>query len=250
MKIIIIIFTLIISSTLTYAQSIVIGSGAELNATSGADVCATYWGNISGNATGSGTQCNGVMPVELLTFSVSVYNTSVSLNWQTATETNNKGFEVQRNSINGNDNWISAGFVNGSGTKTTPTNYKFEDKKLKVGKYEYRLKQSDYNGNYEYHNLTSIAEIGVPTKFELSQNYPNPFNPATKIDFQIPMDSKVTLKIYDITGKEIAMLINNEFKSADYYTVSFNAVNLASGMYFYRIITDKFTSVKKMVMIK
>jgi len=250
MKIIIIIFTLLISSTLTYAQSIVIGSGAELNATSGADVCATYWGNITGNATGNGTQCNGIMPVELLTFSASVNKTTVSLYWQTAVEINNSGFEVQRTIKDGNDSWAKIGFVNGNGTKNTPTNYTFSDSKIKTGKYNYRLKQIDFNGNFTFYSLNTLITINAPDKFELSQNYPNPFNPTTNIEFQIPVDSKVTLKIYDITGKEVATLINNEFKSADYYTVSFNAVNLASGIYFYRITTDKFTSMKKMVMIK
>ncbi|MFZ4591672.1 MAG: T9SS type A sorting domain-containing protein, partial [Ignavibacteria bacterium] len=123
-------------------------------------------------------------------------------------------------------------------------------KKLPAGKYQYRLRQIDNNGNFEYHNLNGDVEVGVPTKYEMSQNYPNPFNPMTKIDFQLPNDGKVSLKIFDITGREIATLVNNEFKKADYYTVMFNGSNLSSGVYFYRITADKYVATKKMVLVK
>ncbi|MCX6157804.1 MAG: T9SS type A sorting domain-containing protein, partial [Ignavibacteriae bacterium] len=92
--------------------------------------------------------------------------------------------------------------------------------------------------------------VGVPAKYDLSQNYPNPFNPFTKVDFQLPNDSKVSVVIYDITGKEVNVIINNEFRKADYYTVMFNGSNLSSGVYFYRIIADKFVMTKKMLLLK
>jgi hypothetical protein len=98
--------------------------------------------------------------------------------------------------------------------------------------------------------MNSAVEIAVPKKFDLSQNYPNPFNPSTKIDFELPVDCKVTLKIYDITGREIAVLLNNELRTADYYTIDFNGSSFASGVYFYRLIADKFVQVKKMVLLK
>jgi hypothetical protein len=115
------------------------------------------------------------------------------------------------------------------------------------------LKQNDYNGNFEYYLLNGAVEITVPKKFELSQNYPNPFNPVSKIDYNLPSDSKVKILIYDITGKEMKTLVN-EVQTAGYYTVIFNGVNLASGLYFYRIFANAngkdFIMVKKMMLIK
>ncbi len=132
----------------------------------------------------------------------------------------------------------------------TPTNYSFEDKNLQTGKYKYRLKQIDHNGNYEYFELNGEVEIGVPKKYDLSQNYPNPFNPVTKINFDLPVDSKVTMLIYDITGREVAKLLNGEFKKAGYHTTNFNASSLSSGVYFYSLSTDAFRMTKKMVVVK
>ncbi|MCX6163390.1 MAG: T9SS type A sorting domain-containing protein [Ignavibacteriae bacterium] len=207
-------------------------------------------GTVSGFSTFTGGQ-QGVMPVEISAFNSTVSGRDVKLNWVTSSETNNAGFEIQK-SIFGNQNseWNKIGYINGNGTKNIPTNYNFTDTKLNSGKYNYRLKQIDNNGNYAYHILNNSVEIGVPTKFALMQNYPNPFNPKTKIDFQIPNDTKVTMKIYDVTGREIATLLNSEYKKADYYTLDFNATNIASGIYFYRITADKFVETKKMLMIK
>ncbi|HEY5533466.1 MAG TPA: T9SS type A sorting domain-containing protein [Ignavibacteria bacterium] len=127
---------------------------------------------------------------------------------------------------------------------------------ISTGKYKYRLKQTDYNGNFAYHNLEGVIKIGVPKKFELSQNYPNPFNPATKIDFNLPYDSRVSLKLYDISGREVMTLVNEQ-KPAGFYTVNFNGSNLASGVYFYRIVVgdpegsgQAFTDIKKLMLIK
>jgi hypothetical protein len=232
------------------SQTIDIGTGAEMNMGAGTDICATSFGNITGNITGTGTNCTQAMPVEMMSFSATVNQDNAILSWQTSTEENNRGFEVYRSAKNTKSEWNKIGFVNGSGTKHTPTNYTFTDSKLGSGKYYYRLKQIDFNGNMQYYNLDNFVEIAPPNKFELSQNYPNPFNPVTKIKFSLPTDSRVTLKVYDISGREIKTLVNNEYKTADYHTVEFNASNLASGVYFYRIVTDKFTQAKKMVVIK
>jgi hypothetical protein len=176
---------------------------------------------------------------------------NININWTTSFETNNSGFEVERKTVDGE--FSKVGFVTGNGTKNTPTNYSFEDKKLNTGKYNYRLKQIDYNGNFEYFNLKSEVEIGVPKKFNISQNYPNPFNPVTKIDFDLPFDSKVSIRLYDITGREIKTLVN-ETKQAGYYTTEFNGSNISSGTYFYRIVAEgngqKFVMTKKAVLIK
>ncbi|MEI7485758.1 MAG: T9SS type A sorting domain-containing protein, partial [Ignavibacteriota bacterium] len=208
-------------------------------------------GTVNGFSTFTGAE-NGVLPVSLSSFTSSVNVRDVKLNWVTSSEMNNSGFEIERAGIRqeATRNWEKMGFVTGKGTTNTPTNYSFTDSKLATGKYKYRLKQIDNNGNFEYHNLSGEVEVGVPTKYEMSQNYPNPFNPMTKIDFQLPMDGKVSLKIFDITGREMATLLNNEFKKADYYTVMFNGSNLSSGVYFYRITADKYVMTKKMVLVK
>ncbi|MFZ4590837.1 MAG: T9SS type A sorting domain-containing protein [Ignavibacteria bacterium] len=195
---------------------------------------------------------NAPLPVLLASFKSLLNGRNVTLNWMTEQEINNAGFEVERtgNRQQGTGNWEKVGFVKGQGNTNTPTNYTFEDKKLSVGKYQYRLKQIDNNGNFEYHELAGEVEVGLPTKYEISQNYPNPFNPMTKIDYQLPVNSRVTIVLYDLTGKEVAVLLNNEFKEANFYTIEFNANKLSSGTYFYRIVADKYVATKKMVLVK
>ena len=210
----------------------------------------TIAGTVTGFSTFTGGQQSS-MPVKLLTLNSNVISRDIRLQWTTSSETNNAGFEIQRlSSDNQNSDWNKIGYVKGNGTKNTASEYNFTDSKLNKGKYQYRLKQIDNNGNFEYHSLNNIVEIGVPNKFSLSQNYPNPFNPTTKIDFQIPYDAKVTLLIYDISGRQIATLLNNEFKKADFYSIDFNASNLSSGVYFYKIIADKFSDTKKGILLK
>ena len=191
------------------------------------------------------------LPVKLISFTSSVNTNKVRLTWKTATEQNNKGFEIERKYKN--ENWISAGFINGMGNSNTEQEYKFDDKNLNSGSYNYRIKQIDYNGNHQYHNLSETVNVGAPKNFAVSQNYPNPFNPTTKIDFEVPLDSKVNITLFDISGKEIQTLLN-EKKSAGYYSVAFNAVNLSSGTYFYRISGENgdrmFSETKKMTLIK
>jgi hypothetical protein len=191
------------------------------------------------------------LPVKLISFTSSVNTNKVRLTWKTATEQNNKGFEIERKYKN--ENWISAGFINGKGNSNTEQEYKFDDKNLNSGSYNYRIKQIDYNGNYQYHNLSETVNVGAPKNFSVSQNYPNPFNPTTKIDFEVPLDSKVNITLFDISGKEVQTLLN-EKKSAGYYSVAFNAVNLSSGTYFYRISGENgdrmFSETKKMTLIK
>lgn len=191
------------------------------------------------------------LPVELSSFASTVNRNTVTLNWSTVSEQNNKGFSVERaRSQEGDMTWSEIKFVNGAGNSSNAVNYSYEDKNLPTSKFKYRLKQVDYNGNYKYYDLQNEVEVGVPSKFELSQNYPNPFNPTTKINFALPLDSKVMLKVYDITGREISTLLNGEFKPAGYYTVDFNGSGFASGLYIYRIQTDKESVTKKMVLVK
>jgi hypothetical protein len=190
----------------------------------------------------------GAMPVQLNSFTSSVNKNEVKLNWQTASEINNSGFEIYRK-LTGSTDYSKIGFVKGNGTINTQSNYSFTDRNMTSGKYSYRLKQIDNNGNYEYFNLENDVVVGIPNNYELSQNYPNPFNPSTKINFAIPKDQKVSIKIYNILGKETASLVN-DYKTAGFYTVEFNAGNLSSGTYFYVLQGENFTQTKKMTLIK
>ena len=188
------------------------------------------------------------MPVSLSSFTSSALGRDINLKWITSSETNNTGFNIERKTTE--TEWSKVGFVAGKGTTNELTSYAYTDTKLNTGKYQYRLKQIDNNGNFEYHSLNGEVEIGVPVKYALSQNYPNPFNPSTKIDFAIPLDSRVSVIIYDITGREVSNLINNEFRKAGYYTININASTLSSGIYFYRMTTNKFIETRKMILLK
>ena len=190
---------------------------------------------------------NDPLPVELANFTAVTNRNNVTLNWATSKETNNQGFEVERTLVGANS-WAKVGTVTGNGTTTETRSYSFSER-VTTGNYSYRLKQIDFNGNFEYHNLSSEVNVGVPSEFALSQNYPNPFNPSTKIDYDIATDGNVSVVLFDMSGREVAKLVN-DFKPAGYYTVSFNASNLSSGMYFYRISASNFSQTKKMVLVK
>ena len=197
------------------------------------------------------THCDPFLPVELSAFTSDVIKNNVTLNWTTAAETNNQGFDIERSSA-GSGDWTKAGFVAGNGTTSAPKDYTFSDKPY-TGHYNYRLRQIDFNGTINFHNLAGEVVVGLPTSYAISQNYPNPFNPATKIDFELPYDSKVSIILYDISGREIAKIVNEQI-AAGYHNVQFNGANLSSGMYFYRINADgngqNYVSTKKMVMLK
>jgi len=193
------------------------------------------------------------LPVNLASFSATVKSRDVKLQWQTSFEENNSGFDVERKNISENE-WKKLSFVNGKINKNTPTDYEFTDKKVSSGNYQYRLKQIDVNGNYNYYELNNTVNVGIPDKFSLSQNYPNPFNPSTKIDFELPENSIISLIIYDIAGREMIRLINNMKYDAGYFTKEINCKELSSGTYIYRLISDnngrKYDVSKKMTLIK
>jgi len=193
-----------------------------------------------------------IWPVELISFISSINNNNAELKWVTSFEENNFGFEVERNSDSDKD-WKKAGFVYGNGTSNENKSFLFTDRNLPSGKYNYRLKQIDYNGNYKYYNLTEDIWINLPQKFYLSQNYPNPFNPVTKINFNLPSSSKVTIKIFNALGKEIAFVVKDEILNPGYYTKEFDAGILSSGVYFYQIKVEGeklFLQTKKMLLLK
>ncbi|RPI75669.1 MAG: T9SS C-terminal target domain-containing protein [Ignavibacteriales bacterium] len=186
------------------------------------------------------------LPVELTSFSAIAQNNGVALNWSTASEINNQGFEIERKKEN--TNWTKIAFVNGSGTTSSENNYAYFDKNIAAGKYQYRLKQIDFDGSFTYSKVVEVL-AEVPVKFELSQNYPNPFNPATKISYSIPTPGHVSLKVFNALGQEVASLVNG-FTEAGVHTVDFNATNLNSGIYFYKLETSSLNQVKKMMLIK
>lgn len=190
------------------------------------------------------------IPVELASFTATADLGVVELNWITASETNNRGFEIQRS--NGNA-FETIGFVEGHGSTTEMNAYSYTDRTVETGSYSYRLKQVDFNGTFEYSNVIEV-EVTAPVEFALDQNYPNPFNPSTKITFRLAVDSKVSLKIFDILGQEVASLVNGNLV-AGAHSVDFNASSLNSGVYLYRIEAtgidgSNFVDIKKMILTK
>jgi hypothetical protein len=193
-----------------------------------------------------------VLPVELASFTSAVNKNNVDLKWSTVSEQNNKGFEIERKRNTEGSQWQTVAFIEGKGTTNLQQNYSYADRNLQTGSYNYRLKQIDYNGNFEYFQLNGLVDVGIPKNFELSQNYPNPFNPSTKINYQLPKDAFVKINVYDMTGRLISALVNTQ-QTAGYYTVDFNSGlmnGIASGIYFYRIEAADFVSTKRMVLVK
>ncbi len=196
------------------------------------------------------------LPVELTTFNAVINEKlrHIELNWQTATEVNNYGFEVERFVQNEDDNkWKKIAFIKGHGNSNSSKSYNYSDNTVSSGKFQYRLKQIDFDGKYSYSNIVEI-DIGLPTEFSLKQNYPNPFNPSTVIEYSIPSNgmeqsNKVMLKVYDILGKEVATLINKK-QSAGNYKIKFNANNLSNGVYFYQLTSGNYTATKKLMLMK
>ncbi len=228
------------SSGLTQAQFIKIlddGDGTAITANAGFDLDAI--------------KAIDVVPVELISFTAESVNDEVLLKWQTATETNNSGFEIERtqmSTVKSQAEWMRISFIEGKGTTTERTDYSYNDKMNKPGTYLYRLKQIDFDGSFNYSPEVE-AEITGPKDFALSQNYPNPFNPATTIKFSLPKQADVKLIVYNMVGQVVAELINQTMEEG-YHEVQFDAGDYASGVYYYRLKTSEFTSVKKMLLLK
>jgi len=185
------------------------------------------------------------LPVELTSFIASLRMNTVYLKWETATEVNNYGFEVERKTEN---DWKKFGFVYGNGTSNSPKSYSYIDDNVSSGNYSYRLKQIDNDGTFEYSNTIEVT-INSPEKFALNQNFPNPFNPSTKISWQSTVSGYQSLKVYDVLGNEVATLVD-EFRNAGSYNADFDGSNLSSGVYFYQLKTGEFLDSKKMTLLK
>jgi photosystem II stability/assembly factor-like uncharacterized protein len=198
------------------------------------------------------TELAQALPVELTTFTAAQKEQSILLNWNTSTEVNNFGFEIQRicrSGLQTADTWQKVGFVNGRGSSNTSHDYSFSDNTVQVaGKYNYRLKQVDMDGSAHFSKEVELNFTPVKM-YALHQNYPNPFNPVTSIVYQVASEGKVVLKIYNMLGKEMATLVD-ENKPAGQYQVTFNAQNIPSGVYFYTLRAGDFTKTKKLTLLK
>jgi hypothetical protein len=224
-----------------------------------------YVDNVNTNLTLTGDVTNvkdligPLLPVELTSFVSNVSGRQVNLNWETKTEVNSNKYEIERASngvMDATAAWVSVGTVQAAGMSNSPKKYSFIDKNLQAGKYQYRLKMIDNDGSFKFSDVVE-TEVSLPKNFELTQNYPNPFNPSTKIEYQVPVDAKIILEVYNIAGQKVTELVNQD-QPAGYYSVSFGSSSnkLASGVYIYRIAaTEKangknFSSIKKMMLLK
>jgi len=215
-------------------------------------------GNIFFDLSNANFVIEETVPVELVSFTANRTDSGIELNWKTATETNNSGFTIERS--RDEENFVQVGFVSGKGTTTELSNYSFIDNDIEVGKYFYRLKQTDFDGTFVYLNVVSV-EIGLPKQFQLSQNHPNPFNPTTTIKFQLPVDANVKIELFNSIGQKVDELFNNDL-SGGVHEVTFSASNLpagrqglSSGIYYYTMNAigkdgNNFSSTKKMILMK
>jgi hypothetical protein len=242
-------FAFVVSSTAFFSDVTVPG-----NRTGGNPGFDPDFGVISGGQYNSGGY---PLPVELTSFNASVIDNNVQLFWTTATETNNYGFEIERNVMvhsDHNNKWEIIGFVYGSGNSNSPKSYSFIDKNPSEGKVYYRLKQIDNDGTFSYSNVVEVEFNNVlPKEFTLYQNYPNPFNPSTTIEFSLPEKSEVMLSIFNLLGEKVRELLNGSME-AGYQRVVFDARELPSGTYVYQInakgSTKSFIQSKKMTLVK
>jgi len=187
-------------------------------------------------------------PVELTSFNSSISGNDVLLNWITSSENNNTGFEIQRKNIQ-NNIWNSLDFIPGQINSSQNTVYNYTDINLEAGSYNYRLKQIDLNGNFEYFNLTETVRIGSPESFYVSQNYPNPFNPVTKINYNLPTSSHLKISVFDNRGKLVKVL-QDGFSASGYYEISIDASELTSGLYYCNFEYGNNTISRKIVVLK
>ncbi len=201
-----------------------------------------------------------ITPVELTTFNAKQIDNTVILNWQTATEVNNYGFEVERVLSllsQYTEKWETIGFVKGHGNCNSPKEYSYIDTDISISKWNYRLKQIDIDGAYEYFPNAYGLEVGINSlkEFKLLQNYPNPFNPTTVIGYTLPIESKVKIEITNILGQTIRVLVDHN-KNAGYHRANWNAENLPSGVYFINItatgisLNNNFRQVKKAILLR
>jgi len=188
-----------------------------------------------------------IVPVELTSFTGNVNNLGqVVLNWETATEINNQGFEIERRTES--SEFRTIGFIEGHGSTTETQSYVYTDATAENGINYYRLKQIDYNGTYEYSDEVEV-DVNGPLTFDLTQNYPNPFNPTTNIKYSVPETGNIKLSVYNTVGEEVAILVDG-FSESGFFEVSFNASGMPSGVYLYKLQSANSVQTKKMMLLK
>ncbi len=199
----------------------------------------------------AGTSSKGVwrydtpLPVELTSFTAKVFNDKVRLNWSTATEVNNYGFEIERKT---ESNWTTIGFIQGNGNSNAPKEYSYNDHNPTGGnKFQYRLKQIDNDGQFKYSETIEVEMF--PNDLALYQNYPNPFNPKTQIKFSVLKEIQVNISVFNSLGENVTEL-KNEIMKPGFYEVEFDASKLSSGVYFYQLKSGDFIQTKKMLLMK
>ncbi|GAB1350803.1 hypothetical protein MASR1M107_30180 [Ignavibacteriales bacterium] len=191
------------------------------------------------------TDSDNQLPVELVSFSGRLAGNSIQLNWQTATEVDNNGFEVERKTPN--SDWSKIGFIEGHGMCNLPKYYTYSDIMVTNGsKYYYRLKQIDGDGTFTYSNIIEISTSGITT-FRLEQNYPNPFNPETVIRFVLPVAGEIRLEVFSPLGERISTLAEG-FRETGVHSVGMNAKNLSAGVYFYTLTHSGKSITRKLIL--
>ena len=191
-----------------------------------------------------------VLPVELAAFNARVERGAISeqvvLSWKTMSESNNIGFQIERSADEGEYEKIA--FIDGAGSTQAARQFEFIDEEVEVGRYQYRLKQIDLNGASTYSEAIEV-EVTPPREFELSQNFPNPFNPKTDIVFRLKEDVRVAIKVYNVLGQEVKILVDRRMEAGT-HRLTFDARALPSGMYLYSMKAGDFSQVKKMALLK
>ncbi|MCH7639425.1 MAG: T9SS type A sorting domain-containing protein [Bacteroidetes bacterium] len=188
----------------------------------------------------------GVVPVELVSFTGAANGTDVTLNWETASETNNAGFEVQM--LDG-ETWNALGFVNGHGTTTEAQTYSFTAGDIPIGTHVFRLKQIDFDGVFEYSGEVEVT-VETPGTHLISSAYPNPFNPQSQFTLAVAQEQHVTAELYNTLGQRIAVLFEGTVEANQPQLVTIDGAGLSSGMYIVRVNGENFSDALSVTLLK
>ncbi len=188
----------------------------------------------------------GILPVELTSFTSLVQDSRAVLHWETASETNNAGFEVQQQ-VNGG--YRTIGFVNGRGTTNETQRYSFRTRRLAAGSHDFRLKQIDFDGTFAYSQVVT-ASIALEGIAQLEKPYPDPFNPQTQFNLTIAREQHVTVAVHDMLGRHIQTLHQGTLASGEAHLFTFEANSLPSGRYFIRATGEFFNQSQTVTLLK
>lgn len=241
--------TVSINGSVTVQNDCYIAAGCTLNVPSGSSFTVNGTFMNDGVITGGGSYSTPV-PVQLSSFIATANGNGAVLRWTTETELNNYGFDIERRRMPATEDWTIVSFVQGAGTSSSPKDYSYIEAGLRAGRYAYRLKQIDLNGSFAYSNSAEV-EVGLgPQEFMLGQNYPNPFNPTTTVEFILPHSGRAILKVYAITGQEVATLFDREVEAGGVYKTIFEAARFSSGIYFARLNFGGKSLFRRMTLLK